>query len=65
MADAMTGEGTSYAELTSGLVLTDEEYGVSFRKGSDMTDKLNSFMTEKKAEVLEPLAEKYNLVLAF
>lgn len=65
MADAMTGEGTSYADLTSGLVLTDEEYGVGFRKGSDMTDKLNSFMTEKKAEVLEPLAEKYNLVLAF
>lgn len=64
MADAMTGEGTNYADLDTGLVLTDELYGVGFRKGSDATAVLNQFMKDAKADVLEPLAEKYNLVLA-
>ena len=65
MANAMTGEGTSYATLTSVLDLTSEEYGVAFRKGSDVTSALNKFMADNKAEVLEPLAEKYELALAF
>jgi polar amino acid transport system substrate-binding protein len=45
MAAAMVGEGTSYTQLTYTLKLSDEEYGVGFRKGSDLADELNSFFT--------------------
>ena len=38
MAAAMIGEGTSYADLAQGATLTEEEYGVAFRKGSDLCD---------------------------
>ena len=65
MANAMTGEGTSYATLASCLELTSEEYGVSFRKGSDVTAALNQFMVDNKDAVLVALAEKYELTLAF
>ncbi len=65
MANAMTGEGTSYATLAKGIELTSEEYGVSFRKGSDVTAVLNQFMADQKAAVLQPLATKYELTLAF
>ncbi len=64
MANAMTGEGTSYASLTSVIELTSEEYGVSFRTGSDVTAVLNQYMVNNKAD-LETLAEKYELTLAF
>ena len=65
MANAMTGEGTSYADLTSGLALTSEEYGVSFRKESDLTAKFNEFMDKLQADgTLQALADKYSLTLA-
>ena len=64
-ANAMTGEGTSYADLTYSVALTEEEYGVSFRKGSDLTAKFNEFMAELKADgTLQELAAKYQLTLA-
>ena len=47
MAGAMIGEGTGYADLTYTIGLNSEEYGVGFRKGSDMVEKFNEFM--KKA----------------
>ena len=50
MAKAMVGEGTSYDSLTMGVTLIDEEYGVGFRKGSDLVDELNSFFAEKYAD---------------
>ena len=66
MANAMTGEGTSYAELGSSLELTSEEYGIAFKKGSDLTAKVNEIMDELKEDgTLKALAEKYNLTLAF
>ncbi|MGN8896217.1 transporter substrate-binding domain-containing protein [Flavonifractor sp. HCP28S3_F3] len=43
MAGAMIGEGTSYPDLTYTVQLNDEEYGVAFRKGSDLTEAFNSF----------------------
>ena len=46
MAGAMVGEGTSYADLTYTIVLNEEEgeqYGVGFRKGSDLAAALNEF----------------------
>ena len=65
MAKAMTGEGTDYAELAAGISLTEEEYGVSFRKDSDLTAKFNEFMAKLKADgTLDALAAKYNLTLA-
>ena len=65
MANAMTGEGTSYADLTSGISLTSEEYGGAFRKESDLTAKFNEFMDKIAADgTLQALADKYSLTLA-
>ena len=65
MANAMTGEGTNYADLASGISLTSEEYGVAFRKDSDLTAKFNDFMAKLIADgTLQALADKYQLTLA-
>lgn len=65
MANTMTGEGTSYDNLTAGIALTSEEYGVAFRKGSDLVDAFNDFMAAQKQDGwLVDLAAKYNLTLA-
>ena len=55
MAAAMTGEGTSYADLSYSLNLNDaqnldsEEYGVGFRQGSDLVDAFNAFWADEIA----------------
>ena len=65
MAYAMTGEGTSYADLAIGLTLTSEEYGIGFRKGSDITAKVNEIMAKFMNDgTLDALAAKYELTLA-
>ncbi len=65
MANAMTGEGTSYADLGYALELSTEEYGIAFRKDSDVTAKVNDIMAALIADgTLEALAEKYELTLA-
>ncbi|MEE1010761.1 MAG: transporter substrate-binding domain-containing protein [Acutalibacteraceae bacterium] len=65
MADAMTGEGTSYANLGYSLELTSEEYGIACRKDSNLTAAINDIMAELKADgTLQGLAEKYELTLA-
>jgi len=65
MANAMTGDGTNYADLTYKLSLSEEEYGVSFRKDSNLTEEFNAFMIELRNEgTLRTLADKYNLTLA-
>ncbi|WP_294516703.1 transporter substrate-binding domain-containing protein [uncultured Pseudoflavonifractor sp.] len=46
MAGAMIGEGTSYPDLTYTVQLNDEEYGVAFRQGSDLTEAFNTFWKE-------------------
>ncbi len=43
MAGAMIGEGTSYPDLTHTVQLNSEEYGVAFRKGSDLAEAFNTF----------------------
>jgi polar amino acid transport system substrate-binding protein len=64
-ANAMTGEGTSYESLGYKVSLTSEEYGVAFRKDSDLTAKFNTFMDKLIADgTLQKLAEKYELTLA-
>ena len=65
MANAMTGDGTSYKDLAPGISLTEEKYGIGFRKGSDVAEKVNSIIDELKADgSLQKLAEKYELTLA-
>ena len=65
MAKAMTGEGTDYSDLAIGISLSSEEYGVSFRTGSQLAEKLNEFLDAKKADgSLQALADKYQLTLA-
>ena len=65
MANAMTGEGTSYADLASGISLSSEEYGIGFRKDSDVTSKVNELLAKYKADgTLQALADKYSLTLA-
>lgn len=65
MANAMTGEGTSYADLGYKLELSTEEYGIAFRKDSDATAKVNEIMAEMIEDgTLTALAEKYSLTLA-
>ena len=60
----MTGEGTDYADLVIAVTLTSEEYGVGFRKDSDLTKMFNEFKAKLIADgTLQALAEKYNLTL--
>ena len=46
MAGAMIGEGTSYSDLTYTVSLNSEEYGVGFRKGSDLAEALNEYFKD-------------------
>ena len=65
MAAAMTGEGTDYANLASSIALVDEKYGISFRKDSDMVEKVNAYLDEFKTDgTLKELSEKYSVQLA-
>lgn len=65
MAAAMVGEGTGYANLTYTIGLNDEEYGVGFRKGSDLAAALNDFFAASYTDgsMLE-IAEKYGVQAA-
>lgn len=65
MAAAMVGEGTGYEDLTYTCGLNDEEYGVGFRKGSDLAKALNDFFASsyKDGSMME-CAEKYGVQAA-
>ena len=65
LASAMIGEGTDYANLKMVDELNVEEYGVAFRKGSDVAEAVDNAFDELKADgTMEVLAEKYDLTLA-
>ncbi len=62
MAGAMVGEGTSYDNLAYTFGLNDEEYGVGFRRGSDLKDELNTFFTNSYNDgSMLKTAEKYGV----
>lgn len=64
MADATTGEGSSYENLVQVLAVNEEEYGVGCRTGSDLCDKINEVTDELIADgTLKALADKYQLTL--
>ena len=65
LATAMIGEGTDYANLAIKDELHAEEYGVAFRKGSDVAEAVNAAFDELKADgTMQKLADKYSLTLA-
>ncbi len=65
MAAAMVGEGTGYADLTYTISLNSEEYGVGFRKGSDLAEALNQFFADSYADgSIQKVAEKYGVQAA-
>lgn len=65
MAAAMVGEGTGFEDLTYTVKLNSEEYGVGFRKGSDLVDKLNDFFKASYADgSMQKIAETYGVQAA-
>ena len=65
MAAAMIGEGTGYDNLTDTVSLNNEEYGVGFRKGSDLTAALNDFFAAAYEDgTMQETAEKYGVQAA-
>lgn len=62
MAAAMIGEGTGYDNLTHTVELNSEEYGVGFRKGSDLAEALNEFFVASYEDgSMIKCAEKYGV----
>ena len=64
MAKASVGSG-DFADLciVEGIELANEEYAIGFRVGSDMTDKVNSIISEMKSDdTLKNIATKYDLL---
>lgn len=65
MAAAMVGEGTGYEKLTYTVGLNSEEYGVGFRKESDLVEALNKFFEDSKNDgSMKACAEKYKVQAA-
>ena len=67
LAKSMIGEGTDFADLMmiDGVELSVEEYGIGFRKDSDLCTEVNKIMAELVEDgTLPALAEKYGLSLA-
>lgn len=65
MAAAMVGEGTGYENLTYTVGLNNEEYGVGFRKGSDLAAALNDFFAASYADgTMMKCAETYGVQAA-
>ncbi len=63
MAAAMTGEGTSYPDLTyTDDKLTTEEYGIGCRKGSDLAAFINFVLAESYADgTMKEIASTYKV----
>ncbi|MCL1829248.1 MAG: transporter substrate-binding domain-containing protein [Oscillospiraceae bacterium] len=67
LAETMVGEGTDFADLVivKGIELAEEEYGVAFRKGSDVTVIVDEIIIELVRDgTMTQLAKKYELLLA-
>ena len=65
MAKAMTGEGTDYEGLVYTGSLSEEFYGIGFRKDADTCAEVNKIIDELIADgSLQKLADKYGVTLA-
>lgn len=64
MSIGSIGEGTDYKNLqvVDGVSFNPEQYGIAFRKGSDVTYQVNKAITELKQDgTLNKIASKYKL----
>ena len=63
MSIGSIGEGTDYADLViEGDGFSEENYGIAFRKGSDVTAKVNEVIASLKTNgKLKEIADKYKL----
>ncbi len=65
LAKTMTGPGTNYEDLAIVDRLAEEDYGVAFRKDSDLCNAVNEIFDEMTADgTMDALADKYGLDLA-
>lgn len=67
LAKSMIGDGTDFSDLMmiDNLSLAEEEYGIGFRKDSDLCTKVNEIMKELASDgTLRALADKYELSLS-
>ena len=65
MANSMTADGKDFDDLGYTLKLTTEQYGIGFKKGTDMAEKINPMIDELKADgTLQKLSDKYYINLA-
>lgn len=65
MAGAMVGEGTGFEKLTYTASLNSEEYGVGFRKGSDLAEMLDDFFAKSlQSGEMEEVAKTYGVQAA-
>lgn len=67
LAKHMIGEGTDFSDLMiiESIELAVEEYGIGFRKDSDLCTKVNEIIEKFKTDgTLQALADKYELNLA-
>lgn len=63
-AYGMVGEGTDYPDLVVNIdnEFGAQQYGIAFRKGSDLVEMVNTAIDELRADgTVEKIAEKYNL----
>ena len=62
MAGAMIWECTSYPNLTYTEELTEEEYGIGCRKGSDLASYINAVLAESYADgTMQKIANEYGV----
>ena len=62
MAGAMIGEGTSYPDHTYTDRLTEEEYGIGCRKGSDLAQYINCVLGDAyQSGTMQKLAQQYGI----
>ena len=65
MANNMLAEGGNYADLVVAEELAAEEYGIAFKKGSELTEMMNNVIKKfKKDGTLEELGKKYDVAIA-
>ena len=65
MAAAMVGENTGFSALTYTASLNSEEYGVGFRKESNLVGEINAFFDKCASDgTLDTIAEQYGVQAA-
>lgn len=65
MANSITKDGNSYSDCGFTIKLSSEQFGIAFRKNSDITNKVNEYIVELTSDgTLKSLSEKYGVDLA-